>query len=147
MKFKTYRDMASFSLNHDLDETSQLLHEMLKPFDDTKEQIKTGLTDALGGRGYICTLEDDQNMILGLCTILKTGMSAYIPENFLLYVAIDPSQRGKGLGRQLLDEAFQQCDGDIKLHVEHDNPAQRLYERMGFTSKYREMRLTRSYEG
>jgi predicted GNAT family acetyltransferase len=33
--------------------------------------------------------------------------------------------------------------GDIKLHVEYDNPrATTLYERLGFTSKYAEMRWT-----
>ncbi|MDK2978441.1 MAG: hypothetical protein PWP52_1155, partial [Bacteroidales bacterium] len=30
---------------------------------------------------------------------------------------------------------------DVKLHVEYDNPAKRLYERLGMTTKYAEMRL------
>ena len=31
--------------------------------------------------------------------------------------------------------------GDIALHVEKDNPAKYLYEKLGFTNKYLEMRL------
>ena len=31
-------------------------------------------------------------------------------------------------------------EGDTKLHVEYDNPAKRLYERLGFENKYAEMR-------
>jgi ribosomal protein S18 acetylase RimI-like enzyme len=31
--------------------------------------------------------------------------------------------------------------GNIALHVEPDNPAKILYEKLGFTNKYLEMRL------
>lgn len=144
MKITCYRDIATFQEKFDLEKVAVQLHEMLKPFEDTMEQIRTGLHDALSGRGFICVGQDESNHeIIALCTILKTGMASYIPENFLLYVAVDGRYRGKGLGRSILEAAFSQCEGDIKLHVEHDNPAQRLYERMGFTSKYREMRLIR----
>ncbi len=144
MKTTIYKDINAFSEKFEIEKVAALLHEMLKPFEDTVPQIVTGLKDALTGRGFVCLGQDEESgKIIAICTILKTGMSAYIPENFLLYVAVDPKNRGKGLGRTILEEAFSHCDGDIKLHVEHDNPAQRLYERIGFTSKYREMRLSR----
>jgi [ribosomal protein S18]-alanine N-acetyltransferase len=46
-----------------------------------------------------------------------------------------------GIGKRLMDLAIEQTPGDIALHMEPDNPARRLYERLGFTSKYIEMRL------
>ncbi len=41
----------------------------------------------------------------------------------------------------LIKRSFEIADGDVKLHVEYDNPAKRLYERLGMTSKYAEMRF------
>jgi ribosomal protein S18 acetylase RimI-like enzyme len=73
----------------------------------------------------------------------KTGMSGYIPENILVYIAVDAEQRGKGIGGKLMKMAMKMAKGAIALHVEPDNPAKKLYERLGFTNKYLEMRLTR----
>jgi len=55
---------------------------------------------------------------------------------------VDPKSRGCGIGRKLIRQALSRCAGDIKLHVEYDNPAIRLYERLGFSSKYAEMRYS-----
>jgi ribosomal protein S18 acetylase RimI-like enzyme len=48
--------------------------------------------------------------------------------------------RGKGVGSKIIRKGFELADGDVKLHVEYDNPAKRLYERLGMTTKYAEMR-------
>ena len=40
-----------------------------------------------------------------------------------------------------MQKAIDYCKGDIALHVEADNPAKHLYEKMGFTNPYLEMRL------
>ncbi len=77
---------------------------------------------------------------LGALVMLRTGMKGYVPENILLFVAVDPSARGEGLGSRLVKHAIALCDGNVKLHVEYENPAKRLYERLGFTNKYAEMR-------
>ena len=45
-----------------------------------------------------------------------------------------------------MKKASRVSDGDIALHVEPDNPARFLYEKMGFTSKYVEMRLHKDEE-
>ncbi len=53
---------------------------------------------------------------------------------------MDGERRGQGYGRQMVERIQQECGGGIALHVEYGNPARRLYERLGFTSKYAEMR-------
>lgn len=74
----------------------------------------------------------------------ETGMEGFIPENILVYIAVDANIRGKGIGKQLINEAISRVNGDVKLHVEYDNPAKNLYERLGFTNKYAEMRFTKN---
>ena len=44
---------------------------------------------------------------------------------------------------KLMNAAIERAEGSIALHVEPDNPARKLYEKLGFTNKYLEMRLTR----
>jgi ribosomal protein S18 acetylase RimI-like enzyme len=39
-----------------------------------------------------------------------------------------------------MQEAMANTSGGVALHVEPDNPAKKLYERLGFTNKYLEMR-------
>ena len=51
--------------------------------------------------------------------------------------------KGEGaFARRIIEEACGGLDGAVKLHVEYDNPAKRLYERIGFSTKYAEMRYT-----
>jgi len=81
------------------------------------------------------------NIIKGVVVINQTGMGGYIPENILVYIAIHKNHRGEGLGRKLMQKAIDHANGDIALHVEANNPAKFLYEKMGFTNPYLEMRL------
>jgi ribosomal protein S18 acetylase RimI-like enzyme len=41
----------------------------------------------------------------------------------------------------VITKAISIAEGNIALHVEPDNPAKGLYEKLGFTNKYLEMRL------
>lgn len=85
----------------------------------------------------------DPSKIRGVVVVCETGMSGFVPENLLVYIAVDQKARGRGIGKTLMENAIKTARGDIALHVEPDNPARRLYERIGFTSKYLEMRLSK----
>jgi ribosomal protein S18 acetylase RimI-like enzyme len=53
----------------------------------------------------------------------------------IMDIALLPAFRRKGLGERMLRDIFSEADDDGKLvsiHVEHMNPARRLYERLGF---------------
>jgi hypothetical protein len=41
----------------------------------------------------------DDNKIVGVVILTNTGMKDFIPENILVYIAVDNSQRGKGYGK------------------------------------------------
>jgi len=121
------------------------LYHHLGKYGDSKSAIKKAINYALKlspspGGLVITAKEGDQ--IVGTTVINKTGMDEYIPGNILVYIATHEDHRGKGIGKKLMTEAIGRCEGGIALHVEPDNPAKILYEKLGFTNKYLEMRLT-----
>lgn len=127
------------------DEIADFLHEYLDQFGDEKSAILKCLefaqSEEKGGDILLATVE---NEIVGAVVLNKTGMSSYIPENILVYIAVNNFYRGKGIGKKLMEQAIELVDGNIALHCEPDNPALKLYEKLGFTNKYLEMRLERS---
>ena len=42
-----------------------------------------------------------------------------------------------------MTRAIEHCKGDIALHVTDDNPAKDMFEKLGFTNPYLEMRFNR----
>ncbi len=129
----------------DIQQLADFLHEYMKPYNDTVPDVTRALNYAMsreGGKGGFIILASEEAELKGAAVILNTGMSGYIPEHILLFIAVRPELRGRGIGGKLMGMIKDACTGDIKLHVEHDNPARRLYERHGFTSKYLEMRYS-----
>ena len=129
----------------DRDQLAEFLHETLKPYEDTVEDIKRALKYAWGeeGQGGFVLIGEIDKKPVGALVMLHTGMGGYIPEDILLFISVHPDGRGKGIGGKIIKKAIDMCPGDVKLHVEYDNPAKRLYERIGFTSKYAEMRYSK----
>lgn len=121
----------------------QFLFKHLEEYGDPEEDIEKCIAYALaeGGKagGFILTAHQDQELACAII-INKTGMQGYIPENILVYIATHRNFRGKGIGKKIMQEAMYLANGDIALHVEPNNPAKRLYEQLGFTNKYLEMR-------
>ncbi len=122
---------------------ASFLFTHLDQFGDPKEDIlkclgyvfKTGA----GEGGFVFTASDEEEMV-GAVIVNETGMNGYIPENILVYIAVHQKTRGKGVGKSLMQKALSRANGSVALHVEPDNPARKLYERLGFTNKYLEMR-------
>jgi [ribosomal protein S18]-alanine N-acetyltransferase len=127
-------------------EVADFLYEHLDQFGDEHQAIMKCIDFALDDQkkfgGFVVYTREDQQ-ISGAVIVNKTGMQGYIPENILVYIAVDKQFRGKGLGKSLMKKTFELAEGSIKLHVEPENPARYLYEKLGFTSKYLEMRLNR----
>ncbi len=127
-------------------EIADFLFEHLGKYGDPKADIMKCLDYALDQSvhaGGFVVMAREAGQLVGVLVMNKTGMSGYIPENILVYIAVDDSHRGKGIGGKILDKAIEMANGAIALHVEADNPAKKLYERLGFTNKYLEMRLTK----
>ncbi len=127
------------------EEIVNFLHTHLGPYGDPKEHILKCLhfatKDFPTAMGGFILLISNPDGLQGATIINNTGMSGYIPENILVYIAVHENARGKGIGKQLMQKAIATADGGIALHVEPDNPARYLYEKLGFENKYLEMRL------
>ena len=131
------------------EDTINFLFEHLDQYGDKKEDITRAINFSLKANdpalkpmplgGFILNGHMD-GKIVGSVVVNRTGMSGYIPENILVYIATHRDYRGKGIGRQLVKTALETADGNVALHVEPDNPARFLYEKAGMTSKYIEMR-------
>lgn len=132
--FNEKESIISFLFNH-LDE-----------YGDAREDIGKCVEYALNygnhPGGAILAAWDGATPV-GAAIINKTGMGGYIPENILVYLATHGDYRGQGIGKKLMQMAVEVTEGDIALHVEPENPALKLYEKMGFTNKYLEMRWKR----
>lgn len=127
-------------------ETVDFLFESLEQYGDPKLDIQKCLDYAFGknnkpGGNLIIAENTETQKIAGAVISNKTGMEKYIPENILVYIATDKKLRGQGVGKKLMETAISEAEGDIALHCEPENPAKFLYEKLGFTSKYLEMRL------
>ncbi|MFL0354194.1 GNAT family N-acetyltransferase [Xanthomarina sp. GH4-25] len=144
MLFKVYHSKSKPS-KEDKQTIVNFLHEHLQEFRDSKEDISKCLDYAVKNNdsafgGFVLLIYEGHS-IQGITIINNTGMTGYIPENILVYIAIHKNARGKGVGKKLLLKAISLAEGDIALHVEPNNPARKLYESLGFTNKYLEMRL------
>lgn len=119
------------------------LYDNLEEYGDPKPDIEKAVNYALketisfGGFILVSLLEDE---ISGVVVVNQTGMKDYIPENILVYIATHKKLRGKGIGKVLMQKTIDHTNGSIALHVEPKNPARFLYEKVGFSSKYIEMR-------
>ena len=119
------------------------LFENLQEYGDPKSDIAKAVDYALkektsfGGFILVSYLESE---ISGVVVVNQTGMKDYIPENILVYIATHKNHRGKGIGKELMKKTIDIAEGSIALHVEPENPARFLYEKVGFSSKYIEMR-------
>ncbi len=146
LKTKMYNvtNKPSFS---EKQEIVEFLHQHLEQFGDSKpditKSIEYALKEMISFGGFVL-IAFEESEILGAVVINQTGMGGYIPENILVYIATHKNHRGKGIGKLLMQKAMEVSSGDIALHVEPNNPARFLYEKLGFTHKYSEMRFQKT---
>lgn len=131
---------------HEKQEITQFLFKHLEQYGDPESDISDAVDYSLGLNhkpgGLIITARDESSShLVGAVVVNKTGMGGYIPENILVYIATDKNVRGTGIGKKLMQQTIDSSHGDIALHCEPENPAIHLYKKLGFSSKYLEMRL------
>ncbi|SFW34626.1 Acetyltransferase (GNAT) domain-containing protein [Sinomicrobium oceani] len=129
------------------EEVAGFLYTQLEKYGDKKVDILAAINfamrDVIPSMGGFVLVAKENKEIVAVTVVNSTGMKGYIPENILVYIATHKDSRGKGIGKELMQKAMELADGSIALHVEPDNPAKHLYEKLGFENKYLEMRFTK----
>ncbi len=144
MDFRIIRKNEDFNSEVDRKKFVDFLFTNLGQFGDPKEDIERSIDYAFSeseGKGGFIVAGLDEGELVSELVMNHTGHEGYIPENILVYVATKAGKRGKGYGKQIIEKSLEVAGTDICLHVEYENPAKRLYERLGFNSKYAEMRF------
>jgi ribosomal protein S18 acetylase RimI-like enzyme len=142
MEFKQINDTTGEDKIYTNQILALFLYAQLEQYGDTVADITKCMDYVMNpAKGGNIIVGIDEQKIVGVVILNNTGMKDFIPENILVYIAVDSSHRGKGYGKQLMEKAISIAEGNIALHVEPDNPAKKLYEKLGFTNKYLEMRL------
>ena len=145
-KYKIYSPAEKLTLKQS-DDVATFLHTHLDEFGDKKKDILSAIDYSMQQTatpgGFVLVCKEDKK-IRGAVVVNRTGMSGYIPENILVYIAVHNSCRGKGVGKKLMKMALKFSNGDMALHVEPTNPAKHLYTKLGFENKYLEMRYKKT---
>lgn len=142
MEFKILNHITGEDKTYTKEVIAEFLYMHLEEYGDEKQDILKCIAYVMNpDKGGNIVIGLYKNKIVGIIILNNTGMKDFIPENILVYIAIDNSERGKGFGKLLMQKGIEISKGNIALHVEPHNPAKKLYEKLGFTNKYLEMRL------
>jgi len=137
-------DIANNLTEETKNKITNFLTNHMQQYSDSVESVMLCLDyvsdPSRGGEIY---LSEHNSNIVGAVVTNYTHMKGYIPANLLVYVATHNQYRRKGIAKKLMQMALQNCKNGATLHVEMNNPAKILYEKLGFVQKYVEMRLAR----
>jgi ribosomal protein S18 acetylase RimI-like enzyme len=137
--FNTREKPTETEKNEIIDFLFEHLDEYGDPREDIAKAVGFSLEEYTSFGGFVLEAREG-NQVVGAVVVNKTGMKGYIPDNILVYIAMHKDYRGKGIGKMLMQKALDEAQGDVALHVEHNNPARFLYEKVGFKNPYLEMR-------
>ena len=92
--FKIYDQITGNNQEITGGDLAAFLHEHLEEYGDEETAIQKAIDYVFQSGGRVVVAEDD-DQIIGAVVINATGMSDYIPENILVYIAIHRDYRGK----------------------------------------------------
>ncbi len=131
----------------EMSRTVRFLKKHLGAHEKSKENIlaavEYALSPVLTQGGFVINYFEEDNL-LGSLVLNQTGMSGYMSESLLVYIAVHTDHRRKGIGRKLMERALKLSKGDISLHMTRDNPAQGFFKKLEFEIPAVEMKLKRN---
>lgn len=114
---------------------------------DSLDNINNAINYVFKGEGGFILLQYNNYQILtGVAVMNETGMRGYLSDNILVYLAVSKKVIDRRISEEIVIETINRSEGDISLHLEKRNPARFIFEKLGFTNPFLEMRLSRTIE-
>lgn len=101
------------------------LTSLLSTYRNTGFTLQDGQSE-WKGQGGLLFLEQE-NKLLGMLQ-MKRSRTFWELSSF----AVNPQHQGFGYGKQMLQYALDHADAPVCLRVKQENPAQQLYDKLGF---------------
>ncbi len=121
----------------------QFLEEHMAPYNDPHELLREAIDYSLSmdpeGTGFIITAAI-RDKLVGSLVCVRMNTTGFIPENILVYLCVHRQYRRQGIGRFLLQQAIENTDGNIKIHVNRSNPAVTFLTKHGFANELLDLR-------
>ncbi len=129
-----------------IEATNQQLHDLIPLFDGYR-QFYRQQSDFVGAKKFLeerLKLEDsiifiayEEENAIGFTQLFPLFSSVTMQRMYLLNdLYVEDNYRGKGIGKALIDRAKELCKVQkykgLVLQTEVTNPAQKLYEKLGF---------------
>ena len=113
-----------------------------------KQQVREAIEYAIKHKpsfgGFVLSVRQDRQIIAAVI-VNRTGMEGYNAKNLFVYVTFHKDYRNDETTIDyVMKSAIKHADGEIALHVEHDNPALQFYKKLGFREQYLELRFNKS---
>ena len=142
MKVNIYNSIDTVS-TLEKKEIIDFLYQNLNGYNDSWSEIQNAVDYALNPNpafgGFILYIRQ-VGKISGTLVMNKTRMKGFIPENHLVYLAVDKNVEQEETGKHLLQNALIMSKGNISVHVKENDPMIATFENMGFDNKFIEMR-------
>ena len=118
-----------------LDEIAQLHHQAFSDVEETLEESRRYITEALKDSDGLLYILLKEAQVIGVCTVDLSGNS-----NYLYGLAVAEAYRGKGYGsylaKSVVNQLIVQNAKSFQIAVEDANiGAKRLYEKIGFVKQ------------
>lgn len=113
-----------------------------------RQQVRDAIEYAIKHKpsfgGFVLTVLQDRQ-IIATVVVNRTGMEGYNAKNLFVYVTFHKDYcNDEAMIHEVMRSAIKHADGEIALHIEHDNPALQLYKKLGFREQYLELRLDKT---
>jgi len=141
--FDFFNSMMDYQLLNTTDFVTTLEKEgiidfLLRSLDayiDSRDNVSRAIEYALSKfphqGGFVLIAREGDEMV-GAAVVNRTNFEGYFSENLLVYIAVSPSYRMKGIATELLNRVKVYTKGNVMVRLHSGSPVEGLFTKAGF---------------